>query len=154
MEYSTKRACEIAGISASRLNELIHHQHIRCLPETTPGVARRFNANDIYCLMVYSDLIGFGYTSQVAGEIACEFRDAIGTDGLVNEPILNIVGVQPANSAYGRTYMVWIDNISVDHIQRIANKISSVTNEANPISYAFNVNAYRNRLLAFERCVS
>ena len=71
MKARTKLACSIAGLDPQKMNEAVHFGHLTCVPETSPGVARAFDVDQIVTLMIFANLTRNGMSSAQAGAIAC-----------------------------------------------------------------------------------
>lgn len=67
-----KTACEIARIDPNRFNEMVHAGHYACAPETKPGSARIFDADQIVALRVFGILLSMAVAPDRAGHIACK----------------------------------------------------------------------------------
>ncbi len=77
-KFSTKLACEIAGIDPLRLNESIAGKDgYTCAPKTRAGVARQFEEFDITALFIYRFLTSTGYTQKLASMYACGVLEAL-----------------------------------------------------------------------------
>ena len=70
----TKAACRVVNIDRQKLADSIANGEYPCAPETTPGVARVYEINDLVCLYIFARLTERGEPAKRAGEIACSIR--------------------------------------------------------------------------------
>ena len=90
LRTTTKLACEIAETNPDRFNEAVHAGFYPCAPQTTPGKARSFGADDIVALRLYQGFIKAGMSAATAGAKACKIRQFMETHP--DAPMVFIIG--------------------------------------------------------------
>lgn len=74
------KACRLAGVERDRFNLAVHQKHYPCAPEVVPGSTRKFDRDDFIALAVYGHFLRRGFSSAVAGDLACRVRTLLDND--------------------------------------------------------------------------